>query len=175
MLTKFMPQTTFKNKDIVDITKAVKVTDLVFNDVVSLQDYDVPDGDRPEDVAFNYYDDSSLAWLVLLPNKQIDPYYNWPLRQTDFERWMIKKYGAVETAQTTILWYEHRTKNITISPDTFNHSTSLSYITGGDYQSVTAFDYYERINENNRHIQLVNIAYLPIVMAELKTIFTRDF
>ena len=62
-----------KNKDIVDITKAVKVTDLVFNDVVSLQDYDVPDGDRPEDVAFNYYDDSSLAWLVLLPNKQIDP------------------------------------------------------------------------------------------------------
>ena len=78
-------------------------------------------------------------------------------------------------SQTTILLYEHINKNITISPDTYNHSTSLSYITGGDYQSVTAFDYYERINENNRHIQLVNIAYLPIVMAELKTICTRDF
>ena len=68
MLTTFMPRTTFKNQTIVDITKSVKISDLVVNDVVSLQDFTVPDGDRPETVAHDYYDDSSLAWLVLLPN-----------------------------------------------------------------------------------------------------------
>ena len=174
MLTQYMPITTFKNKNIVDITKSVKVTDLVFNDVVSLQDYTVPDGDRPEHVAYNYYDNASLAWLVLLPNRQIDPYFNWPLTNVDFDRWMEKKYGTVETSKITVLWYEHRTKNLTISVDTYNHAGSLSHITGGDYQVVYAYDYYERINENNRHIQLVNKDYLQIVFSELKTIFKRD-
>mgnify|MGYP003117699684 CR=1 FL=1 len=174
MLTQFMPQTTFKNKDIVDITKSVKVSDLVYNDIVSLQDYTVPDGDRPSDVAYDYYDDPSLAWLVLLPNREIDPYFNWPLNQQDFDRWMEKKRGSVETAKATIIWYEHRTKNLTISVDTYNHVGSLSHITGGDYQAVYEYDYYERINENNRHIQLVNKDYLPIIFAELKKIFKRD-
>ena len=175
MLTKYMPRTTFKNREIVDITKGVKVTDLVKEDVISLQSYTVPDGDRPETVAFDYYDDSRMAWLVLLPSQEIDPYYSWPIRTTDFDRWMIKKYGTIETAKNTVLHYTHRTKDITISADTYNHSASLDYIDAGDYQVVYAYDYHEQVNENNRHIQLVNKAYLPIVMQEVKKIFKRPF
>ena len=55
------------------------------------------------------------------------------------------------------------------------HSTSLDYIDAGDYQVVYAYDYHEQVNENNRHIQLVNKAYLPIVMQEVKKIFKRPF
>ena len=171
MLSTFMPRTTFKDQTIVDITKSVKISDLVFNDIVSLQDFTVPDGDRPETVAFDYYDDSSLAWLVLLPNNIVDPYFEWPLAFRDFQAWMTKKYGTIETSKSTILHYEHTSKNLTISADTFNHNTTLSYITGGDYQAVYAYDYFEKVNENKRNINLIHKNYLQLIFRELKKIF----
>ena len=167
MLTTFMPRTTFKNQTIVDITKSVKISDLVVNDVVSLQDFTVPDGDRPETVAHDYYDDSSLAWLVLLPNNIVDPYYEWPMSFRDFSAWMKKKYGSLETAKSTILFYEHKTKNITISKDTFDHNSTLTYVSGGDYSAVYAYDYYEKVNENRRHINLISKDYLQLIFREL--------
>jgi hypothetical protein len=66
MLTTFLPKTTFKNKTIVDITKGIRVSDIVGNQVYSFQNYVINGDERPEHVAYNYYDNSNLAWLVML-------------------------------------------------------------------------------------------------------------
>ena len=111
-LSTYYPITTFKNKNIVDITKNVKLSSLMDN--YALSAYVVPDGDRPETVAFDVYDESQLAWLVLLPNVKLDPYYDWPMSQRDFEAWMKKKYGTLAVSLATKLFYEHSSKDITI-------------------------------------------------------------
>ena len=174
MLTTHLPRTTFKNQTIVDITKGIRIGEIIGNQIYSMQDYSVPAGDRPEHVAFNYYDDASLAWLVLLPNIGLDPYYEWPLTQRDLESWLKKKYGSIATAQSTILFYEHSSKNITISPDTYNHNATLTYITGGDYSQVDAYTYYDRVNENNRHIKLIDKQFVGNIPVQLKNLFNSN-
>jgi hypothetical protein len=173
MLTTFLPKTTFKNKTIVDITKGIRVSDIVGNQVYSFQNYVINGDERPEHVAYNYYDNSNLAWLVMLPNVKLDPYYEWPLSQRDFESWLKKKYGSLETAQSTILFYEHSSKNITISPDTYNHNTTLTYITGGDYSQVDAYTYYDRVNENKRTIKLIDRGYLVSILGQIQSVFSN--
>ena len=142
-LSTYYPITTFKNKNIVDITKNVKLSSLMDN--YALSAYVVPDGDRPETVAFDVYDESQLAWLVLLPNVKLDPYYDWPMSQRDFEAWMKKKYGTLAVSLATKLFYEHSSKDITISVDTYNHASTLTHITASDYNVVYAYNYYERV------------------------------
>ena len=171
MLTTFFPQTTFKNRSIVDITKNVKIGEIIGNQIFSLQQFTVKFDQRPEDVAFNYYDDAKLAWLVLLPNVFLDPYYEWPMSQRDLEAWLKKKYGSLATAQATILFYEHGTKNLTISKDTFDHNATLSYITGGDYSQVDAYTYYDRVNDNKKNIKLIDKGFVPSIITQLKELF----
>lgn len=171
MLYSSLPKTTFKNQTIIDITKSVKIDELVKKRAINFVAYSCQDGDKPEHVAYDYYEDASFAWLVLLSNTIIDPYYQWPISQRDFARWMIKKYGSLELSQSTILFYEHKTKNITISKETYDHSASLTYIDAGDYNPVYAYNYYDRINDNNRHIRLVDFAHLDTIVADLENIF----
>ena len=171
MLYRFLPKTTFKNREIVDITKSVKLDDLVRKEAINFVPYNVPEGDTPEIVAHDYYDDSSLAWLVMLTNRLVDNYYQWPLGQLQFRKWMVKKYGSLELSQSTILFYEHKTKDITISKDSYDHSATLTYINAGDYSPVYAHDYYERVNDNNSHIVLLNNEQLPLVISDLENMF----
>ena len=168
-LSTYYPITTFKNKNIVDITKNVKLSSLMDN--YALSAYVVPDGDRPETVAFDVYDESQLAWLVLLPNVKLDPYYDWPMSQRDFEAWMKKKYGTLAVSLATKLFYEHSSKDITISVDTYNHASTLTHITASEYNVVYAYDYYDRVNNNNRHIKLVPPEAVPGVISKLETLF----
>tara|TARA_R110000744_G_scaffold109764_4_gene207319 strand:+ start:1989 stop:2501 length:513 start_codon:yes stop_codon:yes gene_type:complete len=168
-LSTYYPITTFKNKNIVDITKNVKLSSLMDN--YALSAYVVPDGDRPETVAFDVYDESQLAWLVLLPNVKLDPYYDWPMSQRDFEAWMKKKYGTLAVSLATKLFYEHSSKDITISVDTYNHASTLTHITASDYNVVYAYNYYERVNNNKRHIKLVPPSAAPEIVAKLENLF----
>ena len=171
MLTEFFPQTTFKNRSIVDITRNVKIGEIIGDQVFTMQQFVVKHDQRPEDVASNYYDDPKLAWLVLLPNVFLDPYYEWPMSQRNFEAWLKKKYGSLAAAQATILFYEHGTKNLTISKDTFDHNATLSYITGGDYSQVDAYTYYDRINDNKKNIKLIDKGFVPSIITQLKELF----
>jgi hypothetical protein len=54
--------------------------------------YTITDEDRPEDIAYYYYGSTEYTWLVLLANNIIDPYHDWPLKEDDFHKYLIKKY-----------------------------------------------------------------------------------
>lgn len=57
--------------------------------------YTVTDEDRPEDIAYYYYGSTDYTWLVLLANNMIDPYHDWPLKDEDFHKYIIKKYEKI--------------------------------------------------------------------------------
>jgi hypothetical protein len=56
--------------------------------------YDVSDGERPEDIAFKEYGDPELHWVVLMTNNITDRFYQWPLTQPQFQEYLKDKYGA---------------------------------------------------------------------------------
>jgi hypothetical protein len=57
--------------------------------------YTITDEDKPEDIAYYYYGSTDYTWLVLLANNMIDPYHDWPLKDEDFHKYIIKKYEKI--------------------------------------------------------------------------------
>jgi hypothetical protein len=57
--------------------------------------YSVKDGERPEDIAYKLYNDSSKHWIVLMANDIMDPQYDWVLGQNQFKDYINKKYSSV--------------------------------------------------------------------------------
>lgn len=72
--------------------------------------YDVRDSDRPETLAERVYGDSEAHWIILYANNIYDPYYDWPMDDRTFQKYIIKKYGSIEWAKTN---YHHYEKVIT--------------------------------------------------------------
>lgn len=54
--------------------------------------FQVTGGDKPEDVAFKYYGDAQLHWVVLLVNDITDRYHQWPMTVPQFEAYIADKY-----------------------------------------------------------------------------------
>ena len=79
------PTTQFNGVTLLDITRKAELDKLVKSDTLAYMNYTVEEGEKPEDIAFYYYDDPSYAWLVLASNNIVDPYTHWPKDATTFE------------------------------------------------------------------------------------------
>ncbi len=91
---KYFPTTTYNNYPVADITRRVILSDIVKNSALDYMSYTVQEGERPEDVAYYYYDDPGLAWLVLMANDIIDPYTEWPKSEENLEKYIIAQYES---------------------------------------------------------------------------------
>ena len=50
--------------------------------------YDIAGEDTPESVAEQFYGDQRYYWIILLFNNIKDRFYDWPLAQADFEKYI---------------------------------------------------------------------------------------
>ena len=64
----------------------------LLKNVVLFYEYDVKEGDSPENIAYRYYGDVYRYWLILYSNNIIDPQSEWPLNSNDFQRYIFYKY-----------------------------------------------------------------------------------
>lgn len=87
------PTIKYDGQTIRDITKRTKFIDKNLSNPLLFLPYTVREGERPEDIAFNYYGSMDYTWLVLLANNMLDPYYDWPLDEQEFHEYLIKKYS----------------------------------------------------------------------------------
>lgn len=69
--------------------------------------YVIKDGERADHIAANYYDDPRYAWVIWLSNRIVDPYYDWPLDQDTFRRFIISKYGSIEKASNKVAFWQN--------------------------------------------------------------------
>ena len=79
------PKIEFLNQKIVNLAIGVKMTALIKDDAFALQNYTVERNERPDHVAYNYYNGSEFTLVVLLSNKMLDPYFEWPLDTREFD------------------------------------------------------------------------------------------
>lgn len=74
----------------------------VLNQTSSYLMYRLEEGDTPEILAEKIYNDSGAGWMILYANKIMDPQFDWPLTDSEFDAYIIAKYGSIEKAQTAI-------------------------------------------------------------------------
>jgi len=119
-----IPYTTFDGgvdyKVVTDVFKRVRATLEARTDKTVYYNYRVQDGEKPEHVAYNYYDNADYHWVILLMNDIRDPQWCWPMDSFTFERFIVNKYGSTETASTQV--HHHETKEIkaTANNDAFS-------------------------------------------------------
>jgi hypothetical protein len=88
-----------------DITRAVKVPEVITGDPHTFYPYSLQQRQRADTIASAYYDDPYAVWLVYLSNGIIDPYFDWYVSDTSFVQHIIDKYGSVQVANRTIEYY----------------------------------------------------------------------
>lgn len=102
--------------------------------------YQVQESDTPEIIAHKIYGSEYRSWIVLLFNKYINPLYEFPLKSSVLDDYVVNKYDqTVEQAQTTIHHYEQEiTKTVTYNGIKFYESVESHLISDKEYNFVTS-------------------------------------
>tara|TARA_A100001201_G_scaffold121230_1_gene104878 strand:- start:2299 stop:2877 length:579 start_codon:yes stop_codon:yes gene_type:complete len=166
-----------------DITKRYKIRDILQQKAAIYYNYTVRDGDRPDLIAFKYYGDETLDWLIFLCNNMIDPYYDWPLDYRKFTAYMKSLYGSVDAAKSTV--YEYRQilndtstlidgtvipkRTIVVDQNTYNN------LAANAREEIDAYEYYEEQNNLKREIKLLDEKFVPEILSEVESIFSENY
>jgi hypothetical protein len=77
-----------------NLFKRVKLRDDIFGNINFFTKYQIIGDERPDNVAFKFYGDEILDWVVLLSNNILNIQTEWPLSQTAFDKYLAEKYGS---------------------------------------------------------------------------------
>lgn len=157
--------------------------------------YTVKDGEKPEDIAHNYYGSVSATWLVLMANNIVDPYTQWPMTIDMLANYITNKYGSFsgKTGADVVYWSQNETIldnilyyykiadsgiELKVSPDTFPYVYDIGNniigreVTEG-WTAMRVYDYENMTNEAKREIQVVEKVYYEQISNEFKKIIKR--
>lgn len=70
-------------------------SDEIKNSFTAFDEYDVRDGETPENLAFELYGDTNLHWIILHTNEILDPRFDWPLDAFNLTRFAEGKYSNI--------------------------------------------------------------------------------
>lgn len=95
-----LPLVSYANAMTRNILTRVKVSN-----TPSYYPYTMSDGQKIEHIAYDYYEESDDVWVLHHINNVIDPYFDYSLDQSDFDRYIEKKYGSIYKAKRDIAFY----------------------------------------------------------------------
>ena len=157
----------------------------IFQDTTFFTKYTINGDDRPDNVAFKVYGDSTFDWIVLQSNNIINIQTEWPLSQNDFDRYALDKYGDYNTLYNGVHHYEtlevKNSNGVVILESgkqvpqdfsiTYFDIKLKQYITASNVTvAVTNYEYENIIQENKRNIFLLKNNYIPVVLNDMENI-----
>ena len=158
---------------IVNITQRAKIAERLRQHTTTMHDYVIGDHERPDTVALKLYGDVKYTWVVLLMNN-IMSLYDWPMTNSEFELYLIGKYGSLTNSQnqgtrTDAAW----------SAAKFYYTTegdrvdATTYAGLGTRQGITNTPYTQEVEDNDtrRTIKVVSRRFLPGMLTALKTLY----
>lgn len=77
-----------------DFFRLMRVRDDVFKADTLYREYFIQNGQRPEQISFEMYNDERYYWVILQINDIYDFWNQWPLDQVELERFITERYGS---------------------------------------------------------------------------------
>lgn len=87
-----------------------KLREDIFGNLNFFTKYKIIGDERPDNVAFKLYGDSTLDWVVLLSNNILNIQTEWPMTQRLFDEVMLEKYGSYDNLYNGI--HHHETTEV---------------------------------------------------------------
>ena len=147
-----------------DILRRVKQRNAIKDGQFVFDNYDVKDGEKPEDIAYKWFGDAELHWVILMTNNVTDRYYEWPMNQVQFQTMLEDKYSNPDG----IHHYEiTRDSGRTTGqgPNDYSYLVECNSDTANAV-SVSNREYEEREQDRKRSIRLLNQRYLSDFLEE---------
>ena len=151
-----------------DILRRVKLRSGIRSGMFIFDEYDVKDGEKPEDVAFKWFGDAQYHWVILMTNNVTDRYYEWPMTQPQFQNFIEDKYGLANI--DGIHHYEITQASGRTSgqgPNDYSYLVECNSDEDGAV-SVSNRDYEQRLQDKNRSIRLLDKRYLGQFVEEFE-------
>jgi len=150
-----------------DILRRVKLRSGIRSGTFLFDNYDVKDGEKPEDVAFKWFGDPEMHWVILMTNNITDRYYQWPLSQPQFQEHLTDKYGAGN--EDAVHHYEKTTDSGPTSSRDNSHLVECNS-DDGDPSIISNRDYEQRKQDEYRQIRLLSKKYLSAFVDEFENL-----
>ena len=154
--------------------------DDIFNEVTAFTKYSVVGDERADQIAYDFYGDSGLDWVILTTNNIIHVRDEWPMSQQDFLTYLNEKYTSEQLSnihhyETKLLRYESDTL---IQPEGLHVDSnySITFLDNGvsrtesSIKSVTFLEHETNLNDAKRNINILKTDYLDIMLRDIKDI-----
>mgnify|MGYP001333405430 FL=1 len=156
-----------------DILRRVKSRTAVKSGRLLFDQYDVKNGENPEDVAFKYYGDAQLHWVILMVNEVTDRFYQWPMSQQQFDKFLTDKYGAGnEDSAHHYELVKDSGKTTSSGPNDYSHRVEVNS-DETDAIEISNRDYEERLQDKFRTIRLLDRRYLDEFIEEFDNLIKQ--
>ena len=163
-----------------NLFKRAVLRDDIFNDVTNFEKYSVEGDERPDQVAYDFYGDSGLDWIILTTNNIIHVRDEWPMSNRDFLTYLNEKYTSEELSN--VHHYETREirdeSNTLIQPAGVRVKSdySVTYVendtvkTKSSIKMLTFLEHETNLNDAKRNINILKPDYVEIFLRDIKEI-----
>ena len=163
-----------------NLFKRAVLRDDIFNDVTNFEKYSVEGDERPDQVAYDFYGDSGLDWIILTTNNIIHVRDEWPMSNRDFLTYLNEKYTSEELSN--VHHYETREirdeSNTLIQPAGVRVKSdySVTYVendtvkTESSIKMLTFLEHETNLNDAKRNINILKPDYVEIFLRDIKEI-----
>lgn len=172
--------------DVKNLFKRGKLREDIFGNLSFFTKYQIIGDERPDNVAYKFYNESTLDWVILLSNNILNIQTEWPMTQYTFDKYLLDKYGDYNTLYNGIHHYEvidpiKNSQGIVIVPDgtKVDSGYSITYYDSGLQTEVTKsnignaitnYEYENKIQEDKRAIFALKPKYLNTLFNDMDNI-----
>jgi len=163
-----------------NIFKRAVLRDDVYDSVTAFTKYSVLGDERPDQVAYKFYNDSSLDWVILTTNNIVHLRDEWPMGNQDFLTYLNAKYTTEELSnvhhyETEIL---RDSRGRLIQPEGLKvpEGHSVTFLDNGvlrtesKLKSYTFLQHEVDMNDEKRNISILKRGYLSLFLDNVEEI-----
>ena len=157
-----------------NIFKRAVLRDDIFDEITAFTKYSVQGDERPDQVAYQFYNDSGLDWVILATNNIVHVRDEWPMGNQDFLTYLNAKYTEAQLAN--IHHYETKiirdSSGTLIQPEgkTVPAGYTVNFLDNGvlrSESSLTSFSFLEHetnLNDAKRDINILKVEFLGLFL-----------
>ena len=163
-----------------NIFKRAVIRNDIFDEVTAFEKYSVEGDERPDQVAYDFYNDAGLDWVILTTNNIIHVRDEWPMGSQDFLTFLNEKYtdqqlSNVHHYETKIL---RDSRGRLMQPEGLKVKSdhSITFLDNGvlrtesSIKQVTFLEHETDLNDAKRNISILKSEYLGLFLENFREI-----
>ncbi len=160
-----------------NLFKRAVLRDDVINEITNFTRYSVKGDERADQIAYDFYGDSGLDWIILTSNNIVHVRDEWPMSSQDFLTYLNQKYTSEQLSNV----HHYETREIRDSSNTLVQKSGIhvksgysvtyldegSTITTSSLKTVSYLQHETDLNDAKREILILRKEYLSTILRDI--------